>query len=223
MAERDAVFRVADSLRAGGKPVSVRAVIAALEQGGSNREVGPLVREWKAKRGYRPRVEFAGIPTDVQNRHGDALAVLWEAACVSAARRYDDDRERMGCDLRANDEIRDEALREVDRVTEEVVALRAEVTQLRELLREKDARLDRIRSEEFWDRVMQEIFDLLPAEGGMTAKELLPQLRGTISRESALHKEVITASVLRTKMKMRVAHGKYFELLANGNFTRRAP
>ena len=223
MAERDEVFRVADRLRADGRPVSVRAVISNLERGGSNREVGTLVRDWKAARGYRPRIEVAGVPTDVQNRHGDALAVLWEAACVSAARKYDGDRERMDRDLRANDEIRDEALREVDRITEEVASLHAEVTQLREVIREKDARLDRIRSEEFWDRVMQEVFDLLPAEGGMTARELLPQLRGTVSRESALHKEDITPSVLRTKMKMRVAHGKYFELLANGTFARRAP
>ena len=222
MAERDEVFRVADSLRGEGKPVSVRSVIANLEHGGSNRDVGILVRDWKAARDYRPRIEIAGVPTKVQNRHGDALAALWEVACESAARKYDDDRKKMDRDLRANDEVRDEALREVDRVTEEVAALRVEITHLRGLIREKDARLDRIRSEDFWDRVMQEVFDLLPAEGGMTARELLPRLRGTVGRESALHKEAITPSVLRTKMKMRVAHGKYFELLANGTFARRA-
>ncbi|WP_237481258.1 DNA-binding protein [Lichenibacterium dinghuense] len=222
MAGRDEVFRVADGLRAEGKPVSVRAVIAALEQGGSNREVGPLVRDWKAKRGYRSRPEVAGIPSDVQNRHGDALAALWEAACVSAAQKYADDRESMDRDLRANDEIRDEALRQVDQITEEVAALRSEVDQLRGLIRERDARLDRVRSEEFWDRVMQEVFDLLPAEGGMTAREILPRLRDSIHREAAHHREDVTAGTLRTKMKVRVTHEKYFKVLSNGSFGRRA-
>ena len=44
MAERDEVFRVADSLRGEGKPVSVRSVIANLEHGGSNTRSGTLIR-----------------------------------------------------------------------------------------------------------------------------------------------------------------------------------
>lgn len=58
--------RVADELLPKGKPVSLRpmhmALVAALGTGGSNRDLAPLLTDWKDKRDYRPKLGLRGCP-----------------------------------------------------------------------------------------------------------------------------------------------------------------
>ena len=173
------------------------------------------------KRAYRPRVEIEGVPLSIQNRHGDALAALWGEALAQAVRDLDGERDLMRATVQANNEIRDEALLDADRLNDDVSKLRAEVAQLRDLLKERDARLARVRSEEFWDRVMREIVEILPANGGMAVEDILPNLRATIHREAALHRESVTTAIIRKKMRTRVTHGRYFAEQPDGSFSRR--
>ena len=74
---------------------------------------------------------------------------------------------------------------------------------------------------EFWDRVMREIFDILPATGTMALDEFLPALRSVTFRGAALPKEALTPSILRKKMEVRIAHGRYFVRSEDGGYARR--
>jgi hypothetical protein len=81
--------------------------------------------------------------------------------------------------------------------------------------------LDRFRAEEFWDRVMQEIAELLVERGPLTPAEILLGLRAVTLRGATLHKEPLTPGTLK-KMDVRVFHGWYFEPLDEGRYARKA-
>lgn len=76
MPDRIEVVRAADRLHAAGVRVSVRSVIAELRHGGSHRAVGALLREWKAARNYRPRLEPKGLPERVQAGLASAVSEM---------------------------------------------------------------------------------------------------------------------------------------------------
>lgn len=60
----------------------------------------------------------------------------------------------------------------------------------------------------FWDRVMQEIAELIAERGPFTPNEILPQLRAVTLRGATLHKEPLTPGTLRKKMDVRVSFGR---------------
>ncbi|MDV2988462.1 UNVERIFIED_CONTAM: hypothetical protein Q9R58_29715, partial [Methylobacteriaceae bacterium AG10] len=82
--------------------------------------------------------------------------------------------------------------------------------------------LDRFHAEELWDRVMQEIAELLFERGPLTPVEILPELRAVTHRGAALHKEPLTPGTLKKKMDVRVSFGRYFKPRDEGRYARRA-
>jgi predicted nuclease with TOPRIM domain len=88
-------------------------------------------------------------------------------------------------------------------------------------LHKVENQLDRFRAEEFWDRVMQEIAELIAERGPLTPDEILPELRAWTVRGAALHKEPLTPGTLRKKMDVRVTHRRYFEAPIEGRYPRR--
>ncbi len=208
MPTREQVDWAARKVLAAGGRVSLRTVIAVLKagpaRGGSFRDVGPLLRDWKAERAYRPRLVPGGLPERLQGALGRAAAEMWEAAQAEAAAALLVERENLEARARAGDELLEEALARLD-VTE------AEAARLSERVQRLENRLERVRSEDFWDRVMQEVWDILPARGAMTPEEILPRLKRRTLRGAALHKEPLTPATLRKKMDVRVSFGRYFE------------
>ena len=128
MPDRWEVVRAADRLHADGVRVSVRNVIPELRNGGSHRAVGALLREWKAQRNYRPKLEPKGLPERVQASLANAVSEMWLAARAEAAAELVVERERLEVDRRAALEIMDEALARLD-------VAEAEMGRLRELLK----------------------------------------------------------------------------------------
>jgi hypothetical protein len=82
--------------------------------------------------------------------------------------------------------------------------------------------LDRFRTEEFWDWVMQEIAEVLVERGPLTPTEILPELRAVTLRGATLHKEPLTPGTLKKKMDVRASFGRYFEPRDEGRYARRA-
>lgn len=82
--------------------------------------------------------------------------------------------------------------------------------------------LRRFGAGKFWDRVMREVFEILPATGTMAPDEIMQSLRVETFHAAALHNEPLTPSILRKKMEVRIAHGRYFERLEDGRYARRA-
>ncbi|WP_244471465.1 hypothetical protein [Methylobacterium sp. ARG-1] len=84
------------------------------------------------------------------------------------------------------------------------------------------SQFDRFRAEEFWDRVMQEVAEILAERGDMTTAEILLELRTVTLRGITLHKEPLTSGTLKKKMDVRASFESYFEPRAEGCYARRA-
>lgn len=207
------LFVAADRLFAHAGRVSLRKLTPLLKGGGSNREVGPALREWKALREYQPALKPRTLPVPVQAALAKSAGELWAAAQAEAAAALTRDREHLAATLRAGDEILAEALDRLD-------AAEVEMADLRRTIERLEGRHERVRSEEFWDRVMREVYQILPATGTMTAAQILPLL-GPVTLSAAYdRREPLTARTLRKKMAVRVAHGRYFTGGEEGHFAR---
>ncbi|GJE27536.1 DNA-binding protein [Methylobacterium organophilum] len=219
MPTREQVDWAARKVLAAGGRVSLRTVIAALKagpaRGGSFRDVGPLLRDWKAEQAYRPRLVPAGLPERLQGVLGKAAAEMWAAAQAEAAEALLVERGNLEARARAGDDLLEEALGRLDMAD-------AEAARLRERVQRLENRLERVRSEEFWDRVMQEVWEILPAQGAMTPEEILPRIKRRTLRGAALNQEPLTPATLRKKMEVRVNFGHYFEPGERDGYTRKA-
>ncbi|NEU14535.1 hypothetical protein G3T14_20785 [Methylobacterium sp. BTF04] len=80
---------------------------------------------------------------------------------------------------------------------------------------------DRSSTEKFWDHVMREIFEILPATGTMTADKILQELRAETLHGAVQYKEPLTPAILRRKMEVRITHGKCFLRLEDGGYARK--
>ncbi|MCY1643151.1 DNA-binding protein [Methylorubrum sp. SL192] len=189
MPYESAVFVVADAILAKGERPSLRKVREAIPTGGSPREVCTHLRAWRKKRGYDPKPE----PTDMSKamkEAGQALALdLWKQAKREATQAFS--REREAAVAMATDDKQDceHLLGMVETLQAENTALaaRAEAARVQARLHKVENQLDRFRALEFWDRVMQEIFEIIPPGGAMTPAEILPELRSWTIRGAALH------------------------------------
>lgn len=222
MPTKKEIYEVCDRLRAERTRVTQESIRKALPRGGSNREVSPALRDWKVERAYKVRLETGQMPEVVQARVVDFVSAVWEAARADVNKDMADARDRMKARVKASDEGLNEMAARLDatealnaRLTSEADGLRKEVERLRK-------RLDHIRAEEFWDRVMQEVHDLLPPDGEMKAEEILSRLKSSIHQGARMHKEPLDAATLRKKLKVRVSHGKYVAEGVDGGFVRRS-
>ncbi len=229
MPTESAVFVVADDLLAKGERPSLRKVREALPTGGSPREVCKHLRAWRKKRGYDPKFE----PTDMSKamrEAGQALAMdLWKQAKREATQAFSREREAAAAMATDDRQDREHLLGMVETLQAENAALAAraqgaedEAARLQARLAKVEGQLDRFRAEEFWDRVMKEVAEILTGRDAMTPAEILPELRTWTVRGAALHKEPLTAAVLRKKMDVRVSFGRYFEPRDEGRYVRRA-
>jgi len=229
MPTRNEVFRIADKLRAAGKRPSYRLVTEALPRGGSPRVVLKHLEAWREERAYKPKLEAKGLPEPLQERLVAFAEQTWRAAQDQAATVFQREREAAEEVRSIEAEDRECLLGQLKALQAEagglnalVAATRAEAEHLRARLEKVENQLGRFRAEEFWDRVMQEIFEILPPAGTMSAAEVLPELKARTLRGAALHKEPLTAATLRKKMDVRVTHGRYFEAHPEGRFGRRS-
>ena len=223
------VFSVADAMLARGEKPSLRKVRERLANGGSPREVCKHLRAWRKKRGYDPKLEPTDMSKDMKVA-GQALATdLWKLAKREATLAFSREREAFTATRTADTEDREHLLGLVERLQAENAALvaRAAATEtegerLRTRLAKVENQLERFRAEEFWDRVMREIAEILTDRGALTPAEILPELRTWTIRGAALHKEALTPGTLRKKMDVRVTHGKYFDPPTDGRYACKA-
>ncbi len=223
------VFVVADALLAKGERPSLRKVREAIPTGGSPREVCKHLRAWRKKRGYDPKLD----PTDLSKAMkaaGQALAMdLWKQAKREATQAFAREREAAAAAAAEDKQDREHLLGMIETLQAEnaALAVRAkaaedEAARVQARLAKVENQLDRFRAEEFWNRVMQEIAELLVERGPLTPAEILPGLRAVTLRGATLHKEPLTPGTLKKKMDVRVFHGRYFEPQDEGRYARKA-
>lgn len=229
MPSESLVFHVADALLARGERPSLRKMRESLPNGGSPREVCKHLRAWRKKRGYNPKLE----PTDMSKamkEAGQTLALdLWRQAKREAAQAFAREREASASMAIDDKHDREHLLGMIETLQAGNAALAAraqaaedEAGRVQARLAKVENQLDRFRAQEFWDRVMQEIADLLVERGPLTPAEILPELRAVTLRGATLHKEPLTPGTLKKKMDFRVFHGRYFEPRDEGRYARKA-
>ncbi len=226
MVEQSEVFQIANSLRAKGQGITVRAVRQQLKDGGSFTQICDYVRDWKKQEFYKGPYDLGHIPEQLQNLNSTLLIGLWKAASSAASEAFDEQRCAFDEAVLTTDILQQEAATEIDRLKDKLSGVERQLERLQQRYDQRGARLLRIRAELFWDGIMREVYRLLPAnpaEPGMTSAEILPQLRPTARREAAAYQEDFTAGTLRKRMLTRVVHGKYFAERAGGMFARRVP
>lgn len=125
------VWLAADALRERSQTVSVRSVRAALQYGGSYRDIGPHLADWKAERSYTRVIEVAGLPEHIQTQLARAGTTLWQAALQDATKFLSAEREQARAVAKVDQEIRDEALAAADVLEARVWHLQAEIERLK--------------------------------------------------------------------------------------------
>lgn len=227
MPTRDQVWKAADRVAERGEPVSQTSVIAELRSawareelkadGGSPKAVGPHLRDWKLDRAYQPRAQQTELPKPVLNPLMDFANAVWDAALAEAQARFDDERMKAEATVRANDELRIESsvLAEAAAAETEVhkarnVELEDQNGKLRSEVERLRRRLDHVRTEDYWDRVMQEVYELLPQDGAMASADIMTRLRRSTIRGGRHVKDQLDEVMLREKMDIRVKWERYF-------------
>lgn len=228
MVARNDVFRAADEIRAGGRErVSLRTVRAWLSANlgtaGSPNDVGPLLNDWKRERVYSPAIELAGMPEAVSNQLAAAGVALWKAAQTEAAAVYVRDRQRMGQEVDGEREMRNEALALLDGHEMEVRLLSERAAALEADLAEAGRHLREVRADAYWERVVQEIWRILPRAGSLGVQEIEQRLGADLVEECKTHREEWGHKTLRKKIEQRIFHKKLFARAERGRFRRRTP
>ncbi|WP_082502524.1 DNA-binding protein [Methylobacterium sp. Leaf100] len=229
MPTQEQVWKAADDVLARGKePVWMGTVLAELRSygqpgdasyvGGTERTVGPHLKLWKVVRDYTPRPRIESLPKRLQDDHAKFMKAVWSAATGEADARREDERLKWAAEIRANDALRVEAMVETEAARAEAAglrteteALRAENATLRDQVRRLRERLDHARSEDYWEKVMGEAYEILPPEEATSAGWILERLsRGTM-RMGRFVKEPMDEATLRKKIEVRAKAARYFE------------
>lgn len=224
MPTREQIWEAADRVLAEGRvTVSNKTVLAELRRpggpgdpppvGGSERTVGPHLRDWKVARAYKPRLDVTELPSSLRNELDRFAANVWSMATGEAVARLDDARRKLAAEAKANDDLRFEAMVETEAAQAEAATMRSENAALREEIGRLRNRLDHIRSEDFWDRVMQEAYEILPPTGTMSVAEIMTALPSTTLRAGRLVKEPFSEGMMRKKMNVRAERSRYFAKL----------
>ncbi|MER2251506.1 DNA-binding protein [Methylorubrum podarium] len=222
------VFEAADELRAGARErVSLRTVRAWLRENrgaaGSPNDVGPLLNDWKRERAYSPKIELAGMPEAVAAQMAAAGVALWKAAQAEASAVYVRDRERMQQEVDGEREMRNEALALLEGHEAETRLLAGHVAALEAELEEARRHLQAVRADVYWERVVQEIWKLLPEEGALSVQEIEQRLGADLVEECRGHQEEWNHTTLRKKINQRIHHKRLFARAERGRYRRRKP
>ncbi|KQP85489.1 hypothetical protein ASF60_05160 [Methylobacterium sp. Leaf113] len=216
MPDRDEVFKAADKLRSEGKDPSYRLVRDLLPNGGSPGPILRLLDEWKEARRYHPKLEVKDVPNALMEH----LATYGKAAWKMAQERalIELRREREGYEeIRRLDLLdRETLLGLLDGTRALLETAEDDIDALKARLEKAEDHLARVRAERYWDQVMAEVHAILPAEGAMKPRDVLPRLSEATIRGALLHKEELDLRTLKKKMKGRSDQQNYFAFIPDG-------
>lgn len=223
MPDRDEVFKAADRLRAEGKVPSWRMVRDALPNGGSPGPLCRLLDEWRVARCYHPKLEVKDVPGPLMEHLATYGKAVWkmaqELALIELRRESEGFEEIRRLDLLDREAL----LGLLETMQLEVQGTRAllataenDIDALMVRLEKAEDHLARVRAERYWDQVMAEVHSILPAEGAMKPRDVLPMLSEATIRGALLHKEELDLKTLRKKMKGRSDQQNYFAFIPEG-------
>lgn len=226
MPSENEVHTAADALHARGDPVSQKTVLDELRKtrpdgspgpGGTERTIADHVIAWKVARHYRKRPNVDDLPGGLRKRLEAFASDLWVEAVAEASERFEDERRRLAALQRASEELRVEATTLTETMEllfytwrGRAVAAEEECKRLRGEVDALARQLDHVRYEEYWDRVMQEVYALMPERGALAPNEIMARLSRATLRGDRLLKVRLDESKLIEKLDIRVDCSRYF-------------
>lgn len=222
------VFRAADQIRAEGKErVALRSVWARVKQNagvaGNNQSVGAYLSEWMEERGYSPVIELAGMPEKVSGQLAKAGVELWKAAQAEAAMVLERDRLRMEEAVATAHELRNEALGMVDARDAIIESQRQEIARYVEELARVRRSVQAVRAREFWRRVAQEIWEILPEREALHLNDIAQRIGREVVKEAEDYPGEWGPELLRGVVDQRIKYRKLFASEGGGRYRRRRP
>jgi len=226
MPTREQVWNAATALRRGGERVNQKNVLSILRAegiGATQRTIAEDLIAWKASEAYGPRHKPGDLPRHLADLHTGFVARIWEAAMAEATARLDARRAEIEREREAAGQLLDETqirAEETGRQNEALQARQAEMDVEIAALRSEVAHLRRTA---FWDTVVREVVELLPADEWMTAQEIARCLPPSLKQEALTMDKALTPGRLHKQMRLRDHHGRFFELDEEGPRYRRRP
>lgn len=209
MVDRAELFRIADGIVGEGREPSQRAIRERLARGGSFSDIGPLFVEWSIARGFRPRPRAEDLPQHLRDRVGTVAADIWADGLRNGAIAGQNERDR----LVAERDVLRLALAEMTAIVDVLqgvprVGPKTQESPENDVEQPARRRKDTIA---FWDRVMQEIVELMEGRS-FRAEEIFRLLDERTAREAPRWTEKKWCpSFLADKMRGRAKERKFFE------------
>lgn len=222
------VFRAADELRAEGKErVALRNVWARVKRNagvaGTNKLVSDHLADWAEERAYIPVIELAGLPDKVSAHLAKAGVELWKAAQTEAAMVLERERRRMEEAIATERELRSEAMGMVDARDAVIEAQRTELAWFADELERMKGHVQVVRSREFWGRVAQEIWEILPEREALHLRDIAQRVGCEFVREAEAYSGEWGPELLRGVVDQRIVYRKLFASEGGGRYRRRRP
>ncbi len=223
MVDRAEFFRVADDILAEGREPSQRSIRERLARGGSFSELGPLFVEWALSRGHRVRPARDDLPDHLKDKLVALAAEIWADGLRNGA-------------VAARNE-RNGLVVERDRLRLALAETAARADALEEMMRAMhwgdDANQGPLPAEVavdpadavaasagFWDRVMEEVYELL-GDRVLGARAILAELPEETNHEAGGRDGAWGPGRLSHKMRQKIKRGQLFLEPHGGAFCRR--
>lgn len=172
---------------------------------------------------YSPVIETSGMPEAVQKRLATAGVELWKAAQAEAAMVWQSERLRYEEALQAERELRNEAMAMLDARDLTIEHQRDQLTWYvteHERLKEH---LQAVRADAFWDRVVREIWAILPERDALNVEDITNRIGADLVEEAKSHREEWKPATIRKKLDTRIYHKRLFAKEGRGRYRRRRP
>lgn len=133
------------------------------------------------------------------------------------------ERRRMYEEMATERDLRNEALGMVDARDAMIEGLRAEIARHASELDEMRKHVGIVRAREFWQRVAQEIWDVLPEHEPMQVNDISRRVGHEVIKEAEEHPGEWGPELLRGVIDQRVNFKKLFASEGGGRYRRRRP
>ncbi|TXN04811.1 hypothetical protein FV222_07145 [Methylobacterium sp. WL103] len=190
---------------------------------GNNRSVGEHLADWTRERAYSPVIELTGLPEAVETGLAKAGVALWKAAEAEAAAMMVRERLRMAEAIAAERDLRHEALGMVDAGEAVIEGLRAEIARHAAELEGMREHIRVVRAREFWPRMAQEIWEVLPEREAMHLTEITRRIGREFVKEAEEYPGDWGPALIRGVIDQRIKYRKLFAAADPGRYRRRRP
>jgi hypothetical protein len=219
--DRAEFFRIADEIVREGRQPSQRSIRDRLVKGGSFSELGPLYVEWATTRGFSPRMTKTDLPDYIRDKFATVAAEIWREGLRNGALGAENELDKLRLERDALKLALAEAAARADAFEDRANSGRSGIRHESDEPVQAPGEVGGASG--FWDRVMQEVFDLL-GNRALESRDIFAELRKDTAAEAARRDGAWSPGRLAHKMRTKIKKNILFKEEGDGSgvFSRRA-